>query len=175
MKWGCSKIKAAGSSGRPWDIFSWRLERNGLQFCLFFTLIFLGNCGMIKKKTEYVHTKCRLCCKGRCWPRHNRWKGNGVRIPCEDCRCVRRRFLCSSVKAGHWETEKAEYRNVRWSDHLIWRKSQDLLWCYPVGACIGVMFLSALRPVSFCRSAKGLCFGAAKLWLITGTLSCGNF
>lgn len=25
---------------------------------------------------------------------------------------MRTKFLCSSVKAGHWETEKAEYKNA---------------------------------------------------------------
>ena len=40
--------------------------------------------------------------------------------------CVSK-FLCSSVKAGHWETEKAEYKNARVNLYLIWHESQDLL------------------------------------------------
>lgn len=36
-----------------------------------------------------------------------------MRIPNDNCRCVRRMFLCSLVKAGHWETEKAEHKNAK--------------------------------------------------------------
>ncbi len=51
------------------------------------------------------------------------------------------KFLYPSAKAGHWETEKAGYKNA---DNLsIWCESQDLLWCYLVSAfgSIEVMFL----------------------------------
>ena len=54
-------------------------------------------------------------------------KGMGGESPAEDCRCVHPKFLYSSVKTGHWETEKAEYENARLLHNRIWGESQDLL------------------------------------------------
>lgn len=38
-------------------------------------------------------------------------KGMGCESPAITSRCMRRMFLCPPVKAGHWETEKAEHKN----------------------------------------------------------------
>ena len=57
--------------------------------------------------------------------RHSRWKGNWVRIPNDNSRCMRPNVYIPSAKAGHWETEKAWYKNAR--EYLIGRESEDLL------------------------------------------------
>ena len=36
-----------------------------------------------------------------------------MRIRDDNCRRMYQMFLCSSVKAGHWETEKAECKNAK--------------------------------------------------------------
>ena len=47
--------------------------------------------------------------------------GKGMR--CESsakyCRCVHPKFLCSSVKTGHWETEKAEHKNADFLVYMV--------------------------------------------------------
>ncbi len=68
-----------------------------------------------------------------------------------------RMILYSSVKAGHWETEKAEYKTD--GDSPIEDESEDLLWTVPYGngflACKMPYFLRAQNVITTGKVSRG--------------------
>ena len=116
------------------------------------------------------HTECRQYRFRYCW-----WKGNTVRIRDDNCRRIYRMFLYPSVKTGHWETEKAGYKNVKHIQSFIFASilivSYDMSrkTCFDMVPC-GNHFLA-------CR--KYFCF-LGFFWcvicdVIAGIVSCGDF
>ena len=67
-----------------------------------------------------MHTECRASRKGLLGE-----KGTWCESTTIPVAVYIRMFLCSSAKAGHWETEKAEYENA--GNAPIGCESKDLL------------------------------------------------
>ena len=74
-----------------------------------------------------------------------------MRIRDDNCRRIYRMLLFSSLKGGHWETEKAESSNDQKKDMIL------------VGRPAMMLF------------RMGMIFLLAKKRIITGIVSCGNF
>ena len=46
-------------------------------------------------------------------------KGMGCESPAVNCRCVHQMFLYPLSKDGHWETEKAGYKNADFKVYMM--------------------------------------------------------